>query len=155
MDTNQLYDAIEEILTLTDITYSEKVIHMMIETACVESCCGKYIKQINGPACGIFQIEPNTAKDIYDNFIIYRPYYKKGYDLLYNKKLTLEQNLIYNLAFQIFMCRIFYIRIPEPIPNTTMDRATYWKKYYNTTKGKGSTQDYIIKVRTYYDRKYN
>ena len=30
------------------------------------------------------------------------------------------------------MCRMFYMRIKESIPNTVEKRAEYWKKYYNT-----------------------
>lgn len=154
MDSYQLYDIIEELFEEFELPYSNKVIDMMIETACVESNCGQYVKQLNGPACGIFQIEPKTAQDVYDNYIIFRQRYVDIYNKLFIKNLTLEQNLVYNLAFQIFICRLIYLRIKDPIPNTTTERANYWKKYYNTYLGKGSAQDYCIKVRKYYDRKY-
>lgn len=152
MKADQLEDAIYDILDYCNLPISDKIINMIIETACVESCCGNYIKQINGPACGIFQIEPKTARDIYTNFIVYRPEYIEYYDRLYINYLSLEQNLTYNLAFQIFMCRIFYLRIKDPIPVTRESRAEYWKKYYNTKLGKGSISGYLDKVKKYDDR---
>ena len=56
---------------------------------------------------------------------------------------------INDLAFSVFMCRRFYMRIKESIPNTVEKRAEYWKKYYNTEQGKGTTTEYIRKVGKY------
>ncbi len=145
MIVKQLRSAIDDIFTLCNFQKSENVIDLIVGTACVESECGKYIKQINGPACGIFQIEPNTAKDIQNNYIKYRENLKELHNLLYIKKLTLEQNLMYNLAYQIFICRVFYLRIKEPVPNDIKDIANYWKKYYNTYLGKGTVEAFINK----------
>lgn len=149
MNNKQLHDAIYNILLSLKLYSNDSIIKMIFETACVESNCGEYIKQINGPACGIFQIEPNTAQDIIDNYIKYRSRYKDIFDMLYIKTFTLPQNLKYNLAFSVFMCRMFYMRIKESIPNTVEKRAEYWKKYYNTEQGKGTTTEYIRKVGKY------
>ena len=149
MNNKQLHDAIYNILLSLKLYSNEKKKKMIFETACVESNCGEYIKQINGPACGIFQIEPNTAQDIIDNYIKYRSRYKDIFDMLYIKTFTLPQNLKYNLAFSVFMCRMFYMRIKESIPNTVEKRAEYWKKYYNTEQEKGTTTEYIRKVGKY------
>lgn len=151
MNCKQLREAIEEILDFCDFRYTQAIVDMILGTACVESNCGEYIKQINGPACGIFQIEPKTARDIYTNFIQYNNKLKYYYDMLFNEHLTLEQNLKFNLAFSIFMCRIFYMRFSEPIPNTLELQAVYWKKYYNTELGKGTTDLYIMKGKKYGD----
>ena len=149
MNSKQLHDAIYNILLSLKLYSNASIVKMIFETACVESNCGEYIKQINGPACGIFQIEPNTAQDIIDNYIKYRSRYKDIFDMLYIKAFTLSQNLKYNLAFSVFMCRMFYMRIKESIPNTVEKRAEYWKKYYNTEQGKGTTTEYIRKVGKY------
>ena len=149
MNNKQLYDAIYNILLSLKLYSNDSIVKMIFETACVESNCGEYIKQINGPACGIFQIEPNTAQDIIDNYIKYRSRYKDIFNMLYIKTFTLPQNLKYNLAFSVFMCRMFYMRIKESIPNTVEKRAKYWKKYYNTEQGKGTITEYIKKVGKY------
>lgn len=150
MLSKQLKKAVITILMKSNLTITDEIVDMIVETACVESECGKYIQQINGPACGIFQIEPNTAKDIINNYTNYRPLYKNLLNNYYIKSLTLEQNLCYNLAYQIIICRMFYLRIKEAIPSTVEERAKYWKKYYNTLLGKGTVELYINKVRSLY-----
>ena len=146
MNSKQLFDTILDTLEFCGMTCSSNVVNMILETACVESNCGEYIKQLKGPACGIFQIEPRTAKDIIDHFIYYRPKLRENYAKLMNGFLSLEQNLCTNLMFQIFMCRIFYLRFSEVIPDTVESRAKYWKKYYNTNLGKGTVEKYIKAV---------
>lgn len=149
MNSKQFFDLICETLEFCGMTCSSNVVNMILETACVESNCGEYIKQLKGPACGIFQIEPVTAKDILDHFIFYKPALLRKFDQLFNQNLTLEQNLCTNLMFQIFMCRVFYLRFSEIIPDTVEGRAKYWKKYYNTNLGKGTVEKYIKAVEKY------
>ena len=149
MQYKQLKEAIVKILQKTQLPISEDAVNMISEVACVESNCGEYIKQINGPACGIFQIEPNTAKDILNNFLAYRTQYKNKVMSTYINSMSLEENLMYNLAFSVAMCRAFFLRINESIPTTVEKRAEYWKKYYNTVYGKGTVEDYIRKVEKY------
>lgn len=149
MKVSQLKEAIISTLTKCNFTITDEIVNLLIGTACVESNCGEYIKQINGPACGIFQIEPNTAKDIQDNYIKYKPDLKYLHDKFYLKGLTLEENLMYNLSYSIFMCRLFYRRIKEPIPSILDEQAKYWKKYYNTEKGKGTIEQYKLKWSKY------
>ena len=80
MKAKQLRDAIKDVLTKCNFTITDDIVNLLVGTACVESNCGEYIKQINGPACGIFQIEPNTAKDIQENYIKYKPDLKYLHD---------------------------------------------------------------------------
>lgn len=149
MQYNQLKEAIIKILQKLQLPINEDVVNLISEIACVESNCGDYIKQINGPACGIFQIEPNTAKDIINNYLAYRTQYKNKVMSTYINSMTIEENLMYNLAFSVALCRIFFLRISESVPNTVEGRAEYWKKYYNTAYGKGTVEDYIKKVEKY------
>lgn len=149
MKINQLKSAIKSVLSKCNMTINEDIINMLIGTACVESNCGEYLYQLNGPAYGIFQMEPNTAKDIINNFINNKPQLKYCHDMLYLKGLTLEENLCYNIAYQIFMCRVFYLRFKEKIPSTLDEQAKYWKKYYNTYLGKGTIEQYKLKWSKY------
>ena len=83
MKAKQLREAIISTLKKCNMQITDEVVNLLVGTACVESNCGEYIKQINGPACGIFQIEPNTAKDIQENYIKYNPYLKHIHDKFY------------------------------------------------------------------------
>lgn len=45
--------------------------------------------------------------------------------------------------FACLMDRIHYMRFPAPVPGNDAWRADYYKKYYNTTAGKGSAAKYL------------
>lgn len=149
MNIRQLRDLVFDTLEYCEMTVSDRIVNLIVGTICHESKCGEYLKQIKGPACGICQIEPNTAKDIINNYILKRANLFTSYSRLYNKNLTLEQNLCYNLMFSIFMCRVFYLRFVEEIPQDLEGQARYWKKYYNTSKGKGTVEQYITNYRRF------
>ena len=54
-----------------------------------------------------------------------------------------------NLAAQIVMCRLHYRRVPKPLPKSLIDQANYYKKYYNTYKGK-ATPEHFMEIVTKY-----
>ena len=58
MDPKQLKELIERVLRKVNL-YSDAAVDLLMLTAAQESACGKYIRQLgNGPALGIFQMEP-------------------------------------------------------------------------------------------------
>lgn len=120
--------------------YSERAEELLIFTACAESFCGKYIHQVDGPALGIFQMEPATHDDIYKNFLNYKFDLKQKVYLL--SQTATAQEMIWNLRYAAAMCRLHYYRDPEPIPSKseTKKMAAYWKRVYNTAWGKGDEQ---------------
>jgi hypothetical protein len=46
---------------------------LLVGTCAHESAMGKYLHQIKGPALGIYQIEPITHFDIWNNYLRYKP----------------------------------------------------------------------------------
>lgn len=124
--------------------YSKEAEDLLYGTACKESNCGEYISQYPaGPAKGIFQMEPATANDIYNNYLKYKPDLKARVDALRCDGLTLEENLMGNLYYAAAMCRVHYLRQPGAIPKDLQGQAEYWKKYYNTSGGKGMAAEYV------------
>lgn len=147
MKVEQLKEyVIEPVLKKLNL-FSEEAVSLLIGTAMIESLGGDYVHQVKGPACGIYQIEPRTANDILDNYLPRKPVLEMLVHRLYISDLTLEQNLVLNLAFSTAMCRIYYLRIKAAIPKTIEGRAEYWKKYYNTSLGKGSAAAYLSKAK--------
>lgn len=123
---------------------------LVLGTACVESQCGEYISQLgNGPALGIFQIEPATYNDLIDNYLAYRPELKAKLLALYCENLSASENLTCNLIYQAAVCRLVYYRSPQAIPTDLHGMADYWKKYYNTSKGKGTPEKFIAAYKRY------
>lgn len=141
MHKDQLRGLIQETLLLIGL-YSEDAAELLMGTAAVESKLGYYIKQVGGPARGIFQMEPDTEKDIWENFLFFKQglqdkMYKLGY-MHPNPEL-----LVYDLRYQILMARLHYRRVPYALPTSTVGQARYWKVHYNTVAGKGTVEKYM------------
>lgn len=128
---------------------------LLIGTACQESHCGEYIRQIgctgSRGAFGIYQMEIATARDIYDNYLRHRPELYAEVERIKGNYMSITDALVCNLAYATAMARIQYFRVKEPLPATLEGQAAYWKKYYNTEKGKGTPQEYIANAKKYGD----
>ena len=98
-----------------------------------------------GPALGFFQVEPNTALDIWDNYVMYRPKYRDKLYALGFDEGALEFCLLSNIGLQAAFCRLHYRRVPSALPkeDNLKAQAGYWKNYYNTNAGKGTTKHFI------------
>lgn len=54
-----------------------------------------------------------------------------------------------SLLLATVFARLHYKLRPEAIPQTLAGRADYWKKFYNTSAGKGTAAEYIERVSHY------
>lgn len=152
MNANQLRTLIirPTILRL-GIPFTNASEDLLIGTAAVESKLGHYIAQIKGPAKGIYQIEPASHRDLLMWCEKRKPeIYAKLFDITTPIwKKSPDDEMVFNLYYATAMCRLFYLRVPEPIPESLELQAAYWKRYYNTALGKGTAQKYIDAYLTY------
>lgn len=138
INANQLREYIIK-PALTDLVMlSDDAVELMMFTCAVESNGGTYIKQVNGPALGIYQMEPNTYNDIWQNYLKSRSSLLMM--LLSNFEcvsMPSEDRLIYDLRFATAMTRIHYYRVAEKIPpHQDIDTLwEYYKTHYNTSQG--------------------
>lgn len=135
--------------TLNDLMlYSKDAEELLVFTCANESDGGTFIHQVNGPALGIFQMEPATHNDLWENYIKSNG---KLMMILFScfmvNSMPSEERLIYDLRYATLMSRIFYHRIPEPLPCYQDENAMweYYKKYYNTSSGKANKEEAIVK----------
>lgn len=143
MDKKQLRDLIRRVLIALDL-HSEAVENLLMGTAAQESRLGEYIRQLgNGPALGIFQMEPTTFEDIAQNYLQYKPDLAKKIIVTSGVNELRSEYLEYNIAFSIAMCRVHYLRVPGMIPENLIGWAKYWKEFYNTRLGKGTEEEFI------------
>jgi len=120
--------------------HSQAAENLLVGTALTESRL-KFIQQLGGPALGLYQMEPATFRDVYDNYLSYRPDLVWTVNQLRDRRpTTMEEELVYNMAFATAMARVHYRRVPAPLPDAAdaMGLAKYWKIHYNTSLGKGS-----------------
>ena len=131
--------------------YSPEAVELLTGTCAQESAMGKYRKQLgNGPALGIFQMEPFTYHDCYKNFLQYKPQLlAKILAVSGLEEYPNSAELVNNDVFAACMARVRYLRAPGAIPKTLEEQAAYWKKNYNTPKGKGTVEEYIKNYKKY------
>lgn len=110
-----------------------------------------YLHQLGkGPALGLFQMEPVTARDHFD-WLRSRP----GLDQAVRMMVSAEQahvrpcpdvsEIAWNLRLAAALCRVHYLRrdfgVPEP--GDVAGMARIWKRYYNTPAGAGTEDQFI------------
>jgi hypothetical protein len=117
---------------------SANAVELLLMIAAHESGGFTYCKQVQGPALGLYQMEPNT-------FYYTQKYMQrvKRYDQI---NLTAPADrLVFDVLFATAMARVYLLRIPEPIPaaEDAWALAQYAKQYWNTPLGKASAQHYL------------
>lgn len=127
--------------------YSKAAENLIMGTGAQESHL-EYLKQIKGPAIGLFQMEPNTYNDIWDNYLKYKPELANNLRSLAGVKpgnVPHVNMMIGNLYYAAAMCRVYYLRIKAALPDAddVEGMAAYWKKYYNTHLGKGTEEQFV------------
>lgn len=124
--------------------------NLLLGTAAQESHMGEYLHQLgNGPALGIYQIEPHTHDDIWDNYLVYRTDLREHVNTLLNSAESKYTQLVTNLSYATIIARLVYYRVPEPLPTNKAGYAEYWKKYYNTELGKGTEAEFLMNYERY------
>ena len=145
INPKQLRDLITRTLKEIPHGYSEDAVELLMMIAAHESKLGTYLRQVNGPALGIFQMEPETHDDVWENGDSCEA---NAYLLSYNIECEL---LECDIRYQIFMARQKLFMISEPLPSSDHlnSMADYCKKHWNTELGKASACDYLHDYRYY------
>ena len=142
---------VEPVLIQLDL-FSHVAVNLLLGTAAQESHMGTYIKQIGkGPALGIYQMEPATYNDIWDNFLKHKPTLVARVT-----KFAIMQpdhdEMVGNMYFATAMARVHYLRVRERLPTDPHDVAAlarYWKRYFNTYLGDGTEAEFIANYKKY------
>jgi hypothetical protein len=130
--------------------YSKEAAFLLLGTAAIESNCGEYIKQINGPALGIWQMEPDTLHDIWVNCDALRV--GRLPDIIRDFEIKCSpDDLMVSPMFACAMARLKYSMDSEPLPefsgmyNTSMIVRfyDYYKRVYNTPLGASTYQKWV------------
>ena len=128
--------------------WSPSAEELVLGTAIVESGL-TYLKQHgDGPALGLWQVEPATHDDLYTNFLNFRPELGSKLIELRAAGLSLDENLATNLMYGAAVCRLCYYRKPDALPEAgdIEGQANFWKQHYNTIFGAGTVSKYVYKV---------
>lgn len=118
----------------------------------------RYLRQLGGgPALGLFQMEPATHRDIWRNYLAFKPVLAGRVLKMRALWATTERQLTNNAAYACAMCRLHYYRRREPLPKTGDAQALgwYWKRYYNTESGAGTATQFVTVFDEYVKPLYN
>ena len=105
-----------------------------------------------GPAMGLFQMEPATHDDIWNNYLKYKKSLAdKVKSTLGDDPIIMAENLKVNDYYAAAMCRVHYLRVRAALPKADdIDgMAHYWKDHYNTHLGAGHPHEFIDKWAKY------
>src|SRR3990167_2960567 len=133
--------------------WSPEAEELLMLTAAQESQLGTYIKQLNGPDLGVYQIEPLTHTDIW-RYVNTQPHLRIKLPWPYQQD---SSRLIVDLEYATVMARLKYLMVPAKIPpaDQVSQLAAYWKKWYNTPMGAGRVSDAVINYHRYVEEKKN
>jgi len=127
----------------------ENAEYMLLGTCIAETGDLDTRRQKNGPALGLFQMEPFTHDDLWNNYLSYRPKLRDAVLKHFNitsKPPPNAQLLESNDSYAAIMARIRYLPAPAAMPSSTdlKGQAQYWVTYYNRG-GKGTVADYLAR----------
>jgi hypothetical protein len=133
---------------------------LLLGTCAQESNMGTYRAQVDGPALGIYQIEPNAHEDVWNNYLRFNPKLSAAMCGLFPTNISKEvlyNQLITNDPYSTAICRVIYFRAKEPLPDISnlltdddiQQLGNYWKMHYNTAKGKGSVSEFKENFKRY------
>lgn len=118
---------------------SEAAELLLIGTAFTESRLRELHQFGGAPAIGIYQCEPDTHEDIWENYLKYRPELAAKVSRWGNRDRALDADMMHgNLYYATAMARLVYWRSPDKLPAVTdfEGMANMHKKVYNTVHGK-------------------
>ncbi len=128
--------------------WSKPAEDLLMGTAAVESQLGHWLVQEGGPALGIFQMEPNTYYSLWTHYISRKANLRNGIlRAVEAESLPTPFRMTYDLRYAAIMARVKYLPDPAPIPDDLQGQAEYWKRVYNTPKGKGTVSSYMLRYK--------
>lgn len=135
--------------------YSKESAFLLLCTSAIESDCGHYIKQIDGIALGIWQMEPKTHNDIWQNCDALKTEFGqiiRNLAPIYSK--LSDDDLIDAPKYACAMTRLKYSMDPNPLPKLTGDNNAdsrafydYYKRVYNTELGASTFDKWVVALK--------
>ena len=121
---------------------NSKGLEMMVETCCAETRAGKTPDAHAGDGMGAWQVDKGTVNWLKSKYTQGR--HAQSIKSAFNINIGEVQAdwLRYSPLLSAIFARLRYLAVPDPIPADVQGRATYWKRHYNTTAGKGTPEHY-------------
>lgn len=131
---------VSQALQWYELPESEAAIRLLCMIAAHESGDFHYIKQVKGPALGIFQMEPATYLDV----VSYIKANQDRFPMLVHDMPEPAEYMAFNPVYGAGIGRVYLLRIPEKLPDASdiPGLAQYAKQFWNTNLGAAQWEDY-------------
>lgn len=134
--------------------YSQEAEDLMVGTFAQESGCGRYVRQLNGPALGYWMMEAPAHDEIVRTISVRVPQFSTKIQEMCKLSRGYDYSLLLdNIRYACCFARLHYWLKSDPIPKNLNGQAEYWKTYYNANQGKGTAEEYINNYLIYTGKK--
>jgi hypothetical protein len=117
---------------------------LLVATAAVESQLGTYLRQLYGPARGVFQIQPAT---LFSTLTRASQAELRAVHTIMTPQPAIDQ-IDGNLVFAAAIARLVYWRVPAPLPaDTAAALWGYYKGYWNTPAGATTESEFMVALK--------
>lgn len=123
-------------------------VQLLVETAAAETLLGQFRDPSPYSAgTGLTQVDFGTFRWLQHKY----QNHAKGKAILNAFGIYLErvsyQELEISPLLSFIFCRLRYCVVPSSIPDTQSKRAKYWKRFYNSSMGKGTAIEYLMRCK--------
>ena len=132
--------------------HSAAAVNLLLGTALHESGVLRYHHQDGGPAMGLYQMEPDTLKDLFVKYLSFHEDRKAQLERYSEKGLSVDHQWnLYNARYATAACRLQYYRDKEPLPSADdlAGLGAYYKRVWNSSAGAATAQDFIDVMEKY------
>ncbi|MFP8968584.1 hypothetical protein ACKC9G_18525 [Pokkaliibacter sp. CJK22405] len=123
---------------------NRKAVHLVLETCAQETHLGQYPDPtVNYAGAGLAQCDRGTFDWLQAQYSSHplATKLRQRFDVHLEKVQYAE--LYHSPLIAMIFCRLRFFIVPSLIPDDLEGRAAYWKKWYNSTAGKGQPEEYI------------
>lgn len=149
VDPDHIHDVALAVCDVLGHGKNHNALQLLKGTAAQETAYGSFRDPSEyGAGVGLCQCDPIAFYDVQART---RPHSRKaiaehfGVDM----DLVVHQELAFSPLLAMIWCRLHYKLVPEAIPMDVDGLGRYWKQYYNTNAGKGTTDEFVENFNRY------
>lgn len=151
----QIVEMIKDVCTVLSPSNTPESIELLMGTCCAETGLGTAKDTYADQGRGLMQFDEVRYNDVRKYIIERRPELRQqiisewGIDF---EKIGFSFILDYGPLPSIIACRVGYMMVPEPLPRIgdLRAQARYWKRFWNSSAGKGTPEHYIAQSRKHW-----
>jgi len=146
INKQQIYDAVDKVVECLGGGDAAK--KLLLETAAAETGMGEAIDKSWFVGIGLMQFDEIGFKDVQQRTS------RAKKDLVLNCfgidiDRVVHTDLRWSPLLSVIFARLKYQLVPSAIPDEQYARAAYWKKWYNSSLGKGTPEHYMRSAAKY------